>query len=149
VPLPDLPIVRVVSAWLILGSLAVAAPGEEVRWRGDYAAARAEATRLGRPIVIVVTSEGCVWCRRLEQTTLRDDRVIRALNESTIPLRLDADDPAQAALVKAMRVEGVPTIAAVTPRGRVVANRSGYLDAAQFLRLLKEIRDEEARPKLR
>ena len=135
--LPDLPISRLASVWLILGTLSVAASADEVRWRGDYAKARAEAARLGRPIVIVVTSESCGWCRRLEQTTLRDGRVIRALNESTVPLKIDVDDPAYAALVEALRVEGLPTIAALGSDGRALSNHAGYLDAAQFVRLVR------------
>lgn len=133
----DLSISRLVSAWLVLGSLALADPPGEVRWRADYATARAEAARLGRPTIIVVKSAACGWCHRLERTTLRDARVVRALNETTVPVTLDADDPAQSALVESLRVEGLPTVAAVAPDGRDVANRAGYVEAGPFLRLLQ------------
>jgi thioredoxin-related protein len=138
----DLPISRLASPWLILGILSVAARADEVRWRGDYTGARAEAVRQGRPIVFVVTSKGCGWCRKLEQTTLRDGRVIRALNESMVPLKIDVDDPAYAPLVEALRVEGLPTIAALGSDGRVLASHAGYLDDVQFLRLLRRVVDE-------
>ncbi len=111
----DLSISRLVSAWLVLGSLALADPPGEVRWRADYATARAEAARLGRPTIIVVKSAACGWCHRLERTTLRDARVVRALNETTVPVTLDAD----------------------APDGRDVANRAGYVEAGPFLRLLQ------------
>lgn len=139
--LPDHPISRLASAWLVLGFLSVAAPADEVHWRGDYAKARAEAAHLGRPLIIVVTSESCGWCRRLEQTTLRDGRVIRLLNGSTIPLKIDADDPMHAALIEALRVEGLPTIATLVSDGRALSNHAGYLDAAQFVRLVRRAID--------
>lgn len=131
---------------LILGSVSVAM-ADDVRWRGDYKAAQAEAVRLKRPIMIVVTSEGCGWCRKLERTTLRDARVVQELNEFTIPFRLDADDSTQAALVEALGVDGVPAIAFVNPGGKLIANRPGYLDAAKFLRFVQGMREPKERSK--
>ncbi len=131
----------VVAPWIVLGVLSAAASAGEVRWRGDYGQARSEAVRLGRPIVIVVASEHCGWCRRLERTTLRDQGVIRLLNDSTVPLKIDADDPAHAAVIEALRVEGVPTIATLGLDGRVRSSHAGYLDPTGFMRLVRHAVD--------
>jgi len=147
VTLTHLPKNRVALAGFMLMSLARGAHAEDVRWRADYASARAEAVRLDRPLVLVVESSSCGWCRKLEQTTLRDGRVVRALNASAIPLRLSADDPAHAELLDALRVEGLPTIAGVAPDGRVVANQAGFLDAKEFLGVLRDVHDKIERPK--
>jgi thiol:disulfide interchange protein len=52
---------------------------------------------------------------------------------STVPLKVDANDPAHEGLLEALRLQGVPTLAVITPEGRIVANQSGDLDATQSL----------------
>ena len=59
--------------WLMLVLAAgSAAPAQEIPWRKDYAAARKEAATTGRPLLLHFTTDGCVWCQKLEQTTYRD-----------------------------------------------------------------------------
>ena len=95
--------------------------------------------RLGRPTIVVVKSASCGWCRELERTTLRDVRVIRALNGRTIQVQLDADDPDQATVLEALRIKGLPTIAVVAADGRVVSTHAGYLEAEPFFRMMGSV----------
>jgi protein disulfide-isomerase len=125
-------VLSVPSAW------ATRARAEDVRWRRDPASAGAEAERLNHPLFLLITSRDCIWCRKLETTTLRDVRVVRKLNGDTIPLRIDADNPANSELLAALRVEGVPTSAIVRPNGRVQQTHAGYLDPSGFLSWLRE-----------
>ncbi|CAN5857955.1 hypothetical protein BH23PLA1_BH23PLA1_03200 [soil metagenome] len=128
----------VVSAWLT-GVAVAGASAAEIAWLGDYALARQQASQSGRPVVIAVSSRGCGWCLELDRTTFRDPRVIQELNGQTIPLKIDMNDPAYSAVVEALGVQGVPTLAVIAPDGRIVANRSGYLDAPQFLAWLRPV----------
>ena len=64
-------------------------------------------------------------------------RVVRKLNGETIPLKIDADDPANSELLAALRVEGVPTLAIVRPDGRVQQTHASYLDPPGFLGWLR------------
>ena len=68
---------RSMFALLSLLSLPITASAEEPRCRGDYAAARKEASQLDRLVIIVVGSKSCGWCHELERTTLRDGAVVR------------------------------------------------------------------------
>jgi thiol:disulfide interchange protein len=120
------------SAW------ATKAHAEDVRWHRDLTSAVAEAERSNRPLFLLITSRDCGWCRKLETTTLRDVRVVRKLNGDTIPLKIDADNPANSELLAALRVEGVPTSAIVRPNGRVQQTHAGYLDPPGFLGWLRE-----------
>ncbi len=128
---------------LVLASLVAAvwpigAYAEDVRWQTRPALARTEANRSNRPMFILVTSRDCGWCRKLESTTLRDPRVVHELNARTIPIKVDADDPANARLVAAIKIEGLPTSAIVRPNGRISQTRAGYLDPSEFLGWLRE-----------
>ncbi|GAC1468980.1 MAG: hypothetical protein NVSMB9_12240 [Isosphaeraceae bacterium] len=130
---------RWLFALAIAGMLPVPAEAAEPSWWSNYAGASREAARTGRPVVILVESRSCGWCQELERTTLRDAKVVRALNGSTVPLKINAEDSDHAALLAALRVEALPTIAVIAPDGRVLANRSGYLDAPSFLGLLRSV----------
>jgi thiol:disulfide interchange protein DsbD len=126
----------------VVAMFPVAASAGAIGWRDDYGEARREAAGSGRPVVVSVSARGCHWCRQLERTTFRDPRVVGLLNGRCVPLKVDANDPAHVALVEALRLQGVPTLAVITADGRIVANQSGYLDAPQFLSWLRPILGE-------
>src|SRR5262245_58593355 len=63
---------------LVLGS---AGHAQQVPWRKDYSAARQEAARTGRALLLHFTTDNCPWCVRLEQTTYRDPAIFKALTE--------------------------------------------------------------------
>ena len=129
-------------ALVVTALFPVAASAGSIGWRTDYGEARREASRSGRPVVVAVSTRGCPWCRQLERTTFRDSRVVGLINRRSIPLKVDANDPAHESLIKALRLQGVPTMAVIMPDGRIVANQSGYLDAPQFLSWVRPVLGE-------
>jgi protein disulfide-isomerase len=114
------------------------ARAEDVRCHRNPASTVAEAERLNRPLFLLITSRDCGWCRKLETTTLRDVRVVRKLNGDTIPLKIDADNPANSELLAALRVDGVPTSAIVRANGRVQQTHAGDLDPSGFVGWLRQ-----------
>lgn len=119
--------------------LPMAAVANGIAWNQSYTTARQHSVQTGRPILVSVSSQGCGWCRQLEKTTFRDPRVVDLINGQTVPLKIDANDPAHEALVRALGLTSVPTLAAITPEGQIVANQSGYLDARQFLAWVRPV----------
>lgn len=132
--------------WLIVLAIAalapVAAADGSIGWQTNYGEARNQALRSGRPVLVSVSSKNCGWCRKLEQTTFRDPRVVNLMNGQTVPLKVDANDPSHQALVEALRLQGVPTLAVITPDGRIIANQAGYLDASQFVAWIRPVLGE-------
>jgi len=110
------------------------AAAQDIHWRHDYDAARREAARTGRPLVVDFGTRTCFWCRRLDATTFRDAAVAEVMNRCFIPLKIDAER--QAALADALGVEGYPTLVLADPDGRILDRLSGYVEAAAFLRRL-------------
>jgi tetratricopeptide (TPR) repeat protein len=107
-----------------------AAPAQSVRWRTDYNAARKEAAETGRPILIDLVTENCMWCKRLEASTFRDPTILAALNDQFIPLKLDAErDPT---LAQALRVQSYPTMVIAAPDGKILALLEGYMEAPRL-----------------
>lgn len=128
-----------IIALAFLALLPMAAVANGIAWNDSYVTARHQSVQSGKPILVSVSSRGCGWCRQLERTTFRDPRVVELLNSRTVPLKIDANDPAHESLVEALGLQSVPTLATITPDGRIVANQAGYLDARKFLAWIRPV----------
>src|SRR5260370_7872171 len=93
-------------AWtlLLLGSLLAAVPlpssaqetpaATEIRWRTDYATAIKEAQDRNLPLAIDIGTVNCYWCKKLDESTFRDAKIVGVMNERFIPRNLDAEKEA-------------------------------------------------------
>jgi hypothetical protein len=81
-------------------------PGEDL----DQALQQAALTK--RPLVMRFYMESCGICKKVEATTFKDDRVVKALNEMLV-VKVDADRHMEQA--KALGVDSVPAILIVEP----------------------------------
>ncbi len=118
-----------------LTSHAPAVAADPVTWRSDYNAARREAADAGRPMAVVLGTDECVYCRKLEATTLRDAAVAGMLAGQFVPLKVDANR--QPKLAQALRVNLYPTTVLAAPDGKIIAFLEGYQDAATMAEHLK------------
>src|SRR5262245_18531970 len=64
---------------------------DPVVWRTDYNAARKEAAEKGLPVFLVIGSDNCFYCRKLEAGPCRDAAVVAQLTQNFIPLKVDAN----------------------------------------------------------
>jgi thioredoxin-like negative regulator of GroEL len=113
------------------------APWTEVKWRSDYNACRKEASEKQRPLFIDFGTPGCYWCRKLDDTTFRDPRVIALLNDRFIPLKIDAEREVH--LANVLRIESYPTIVLATADGKIHAYLKGYQDAEAMHEVLQRL----------
>ena len=112
------------------------ASAQEVKWRHDYAAARKEAAETGRPLLLDLGYEGCIWCRKLEATTFRDPAVAKTLNERFVPVKIDIQRDSR--IPQALGITGYPTILVASPQGTVLGRQEGFADVAQMTALLNK-----------
>src|SRR4051812_21349629 len=98
------PVVCFLAALVLPG----AAPAEEVRWRTDYAKALKESASTGRPMLLNIGGENCVWCKQLDARTFKGPEVVRLLNERVVPLKVDGDRDTY--LVRALKIQSYPTL---------------------------------------
>jgi len=127
----------VALAILQLGPTVSNAQGPDpVRWRSDYPAARREAAETGKPLFLDFGFEGCPWCHKLDNETLREPSVARMLNNSYVPLKIDVMDPVNRRLVQSLRLEGFPTVITASPEGRVTTLQEGFVNARGMRALL-------------
>ena len=115
--------VRWGTAILVAGALTtIHAPGstaavgtaaDPLTWRTDYATARQEAEKANLPLLVVVGSDQCVYCRKQETVTFADRHVTEFAAGRFIPLKLDGNKEAEFA--RAMRVTVYPTTVIAGP----------------------------------
>ncbi|MBN9518512.1 thioredoxin family protein [bacterium] len=106
-------------------------PAADVAWRTDYNTARKEAADRGLPLLIVVGTENCFYCRKLEASTFKNPAVTQLTANGFIPLKIDAHrDPA---LAKALRVQVYPTSVLAGADGKIHAFVEGYLEPERYV----------------
>jgi thioredoxin-related protein len=114
---------------------ALAQPASGINWRTDYNTARKEAQEKDLPLFIVVGSDNCYYCKKLDAGPLRDPRIIGLLNDGFIPLKIDGNK--QAALTTALKVQSYPTTVLAGPDGKIHAFIEGYIEADRMTDHLK------------
>ena len=114
-----------------------AAVAGSVPWAPSLDAARDQAARGNKLVMVEFYATWCGWCKRFETRTLSDARVVRAL-AAVVPVRLDAEGDGQAEAQR-LGVRGYPTIVFMASDGREVGRIPGYLDPEPFLQELTDI----------
>ena len=123
-------IARFVGLFGLLAGAGPASGADPITWRTDYASARKEAEAKKLPLLVVIGSQDCVYCRKLESHTFADPAVAAIINAKMIPLKIDATKDPEFA--RAMKVTVYPTSAIAGPDGKIYGFLAGYLPPDQF-----------------
>lgn len=117
-------------------SLATALAGE-VDWANPpYEDILKKADQEEKPILIDFFTTWCGPCKRLEQVTYQDEKVIGYLN-SIIAVKYDAEKDEGEVLAKKFKVKAYPTLVLVGADGTEIDRHVGYLDPEQFLEVIE------------
>lgn len=72
----------------LLVVMALALFGAEVQWSGTYEQGLAKAKKTNKPLLVLITSEQCNWCRKLESITLRDEKIAGRINNKFVAVNV-------------------------------------------------------------
>jgi thiol:disulfide interchange protein len=103
-----------------------------VRWEDNFEDALERATAENKAVLVNFYAEWCVWCKRMESTTLRDANVAAMLSNSVVPVSLDVEGDGEE-LSTEFGVEALPTVLVLDGEGRELGRIPGYLPPAGFL----------------
>jgi thiol-disulfide isomerase/thioredoxin len=95
------------------------------------------AFKQNRIVFIDFCTAWCGACRRLDEDTWRNGKVIEQLKKKTIPLKLDADK--EPAIRDKYKIRAYPTLLFLNPDGSVLARFVGYQIPSQFIKTLKGV----------
>ncbi len=105
-----------------------------IQWRSWGAAARDEARKKDRLILLSLSAVWCHWCHVMDETTYSDEEVISFVNDRFIPIRVDADMRPDVDML--YNQGGWPSTAILTPEGEVIGG-GNYIPPKEMLLRLK------------
>ena len=110
--------------------------GEEIAWNSSFEAAKAKAQEEDKLIYVVITSETCKWCRKLEATTLERPAVVKNINSKYSPVALTRGKDSYPPCLKAKMV---PMSYFLTPQGRVIYSVPGFWIEEDYLSMMGDV----------
>jgi len=110
----------------------------EIEWRPWGEPAFAEAHKLGRPILLSLSAVWCHWCHVMDETSYSDPRVIAAVNEHFVPIRVDNDRHPD--VNRRYNMGGWPTTAFLAASGDPLTGAT-YMPPEQLLQALERVRE--------
>jgi thioredoxin-like negative regulator of GroEL len=132
------------------GTLASEGHGEEVPWGDKPNEAFADSASSSSPIAVDFWAIWCAPCKLMEETTYRDQRVVRALS-AFVPLKVDVD--ADPVYVERYRIEHFPTTLILDEDGLEITRLLGLVESDELLEVAEIVgsgyaayREESARP---
>lgn len=100
-----------------------------------YETAIAKALKTKRPVMLVMVTNYCPWCRKFEKRTLRDPDVNRTVQRRFVPLILNREKHAFPVQFDTPRI---PIVTIVDPlKEEALRSSMGYLNREEFLAFLE------------
>ena len=119
---------------LVLAFVTEASAQQTVRWQSDLEAAKREAFRTNRLILVHYWATWCPACYRMENEVFAQPAVAAAVHEKFVPVKLNFDH--YQADAYAMGVTILPTDIVISPDGQVVEKLPGFVQPAEYVALL-------------
>jgi thiol:disulfide interchange protein len=108
----------------------------EVAWAASWDDALAAASNQDQAVLVTFYADWCIWCTRLENTTMADREVAGFLAGNLVPVRLDVEGDGER-LSRDYGVNGLPTVLIVSAAGEEISRIEGYLPPGDFLEWVK------------
>lgn len=97
--------------------------GADVNWSGSFAEAQAQAKKEHKPLMVLITSEQCRWCRKFEATTLQNDDIAARINNHFIAVHVTRD---KSIYPNTLSAKMVPMSYFLNDDGKVIYKIPGY-----------------------
>lgn len=107
----------------------------EIAWNDTFAAAQAKAKKESKPMMVLITSEQCRWCRKLEATTLSDDEVISKINTRFVPVHVTRD---KSIYPRTLTAKMVPMSYFLDGNGKILYSIPGYWTVEDYQSILDD-----------
>ena len=122
-----------------------------LQWR-TFDAGFSEAKKTGKKVLLDVYTDWCGWCKKLDKNVYGDPKVSGYINDHYIPVKLNPEsatrvtyrDTAYSAgeFAQGFGITGYPTIIFFEPDGKPIDRLAGYVDANQFLPIIRFIGED-------
>ncbi|WP_436934086.1 DUF255 domain-containing protein [Halovenus marina] len=110
----------------------------KVQWREWSEDAFTEAARTGRPILLALTAPWSAECRAMDAATYSEPRIAAHIEDSFIPVRVDADRRPR--ITERYNMGGFPSTVFLTPSGEILTGAT-FLGVEGFRNILTRVRE--------
>lgn len=116
----------------LLACATVARPAAqgEIQWHADPVKAHQLARRHERPMLLLLTTDGCFYCSKMKQSTYRDRYVATDIAKHFVAAQINAKK--HPTLAKKLGVKAYPTTVIISPDYKVMDVIRGYVDAKKL-----------------
>jgi thioredoxin-related protein len=119
----------------LCGAAAVASgPQNGLSWQKDIFAGHKESTRTGKPMLLVFGADWCLFCKKLEQTTLAEPEMVKYINANFVPVHLDFDRDKKVASI--LEIKSLPCTVVLSPEADVLGRIEGFAKAPALYKQL-------------
>ena len=115
----------------ILASLACVLPADGPFEEATLSEALALAGERDKVVFVDFFTTWCGPCKKLDQVTWKDERVVAWLAEHTVAVKIDAEEDTQSS--GRYEVQAFPSLVFLRPDGSEIDRLVGYLDPEAFL----------------
>ncbi len=103
----------------------------EIIWQPSYRIAKEEAQKQNRPMLVILVSHTCRWCRKLENRTLQNPEIVAYVNKYFVPVLIYREDGNFPDFISSSLV---PTTFFLTPDEKnIVKPAMGYWDPDDYM----------------
>ncbi len=110
------------------------AKGKQVEWESNIFDAHKRAKAENKPMLVVFGADWCTYCKKLEKETLNSPKMATYINESFVPVHLDADKDKKVAEI--LQVGNLPCSVILSPEADQLARIEGYFTVGPFYQKL-------------
>ncbi len=117
------------------GTRIIAAPS--IPWDDNLGAAFQQSALSGKPILLHFYSNNCPPCKMLDTRAFKDEKVVAALSEQTIPLKINVDN--QRSVADRYEVTRWPTDVYLHPNGDEIGRSVSPQDPLKYCELVNRV----------
>ena len=118
---------------------AVSLFGAEVKWEKDIAAAVERAAKEQKPLMVLVTKNGCRWCDVIKQKTLRTPKIVAVLNRDFVAYEGVVDE---GTVPPSLMTQGTPATWFIKGKAPMFEPIMGAVESDDFLKALDIVKLE-------
>lgn len=112
------------AAICLVAGIASAEESRPLHWETNSERAWKETVSTGRMLLVYITTEGCIHCKRMERDTLANAQVATQIRQGFVAAKVQAQD--QPALIERLGVRMYPAMIIFAPDSQVVDVIGGY-----------------------
>ena len=101
-----------------------------IHWRRSFLDALKESERTQQHMFVQITADWCNYCKKMDAGTLSDPEIVKLINSSFIPVKVNADE--QKTLTSRIKVQYVPSSVVISADRKILAKLAGYQSIAKL-----------------